>query len=535
MKIGSRLLVLFTIACLVSSSTIAVLGYKSSPYADAQHDVFTQSYLAIDIGSDSDFIDYGWTGSGTDIDPFVLQNQALGFSGEFGYIQIHDTDSYFEIRNCQFLFFDVYFMDLSNGRIEDCTFTNSSIMIDNCTDCVIFDNELSYTPYSTELIWLQKTSGCEIIQNRLSNGFTGIVLSESNYTTISENSLTDLEHGGISGDFSNTTLTNNVFEGTGFRMEYWFPRMEEYPPTMENNTINGKELGFFISLVGEQIDTEQYGQVILGNCNDTVVVGGSFIDCSTGVQIIFCNNCTVSGATISDCSWEGITVDWSAQTQIIDSQISNCQNEGIFLSSSPFYKIQNCTIEDNLNGILPHIYSNNGTISNCTIRGNKPVSSEYFVLEAGIHLSSNSTVVGNTITDNNVGIFIYGANCLVVDNVITHNGYGIYIGEAYTGYGERPSNNRIYNNDIGWNYLANAHDRTLRYNEWDDGISVGNRWSDYYGIGYYVIYRDTVDHFPRLLPEGAIPLFIIHLSVGISSTIIIVLVLIVLLKKRTKL
>jgi len=82
------------------------------------------------------------------------------------------------------------------------------------------------------------------------------------------------------------------------------------------------------------------------------------------------------------------------------------------------------------------------------------------------------------------------------------------------------------------NNQANAHDAAWRFNEWDDGGSEGNGWSDYYGIGYYQISRDSIDHYPRFIPEGGIPLFFIHLSAGVFSGIFVVVLLVIMLKRR---
>ncbi len=526
MKSISRIVAVLLITVLLFSSISVLPKKRNTSSTNALIDNFNHSdSVSIDIRNNSAFIDYGWSGSGTELDPFVLQNQGLGVMGEYSFLQIYETDSYFVIRNCQLLQMDIVFWNVSNGRFEECTFNNCSIILDSCLDCVLFDNEFSHTPYGEELIWMLKSSGCEIIQNSFSNGFAGIFLLESNDTTISDNIFTDFKHGGVSGELANTTLTNNVFYRTGVRMEFWDPRLSLNPPIIENNIVNGKELGIFFSLVGAQIEAEQYGQIILGNCNDTTIIDGTFIDCTTGVQIISCNNCTVDSSSISDCSWQGITVERSAQTRIIDSQVRNCSEEGVFLSVCPFYTIENCTIEDNMHGIKPHIYSNNGTVANCTIRRNRGT---------GIYLSNNSTAIGNTITENYFGIFIYGGHCLVVYNVITHNAYGILIDVLYTGVGESSRFNRIYGNEIGWNYGANARVGVSSSGEWDDGVSLGNSWSDYYGIGNYEISRGSVDHFPKLLPEGGIPLFFIHVGVGISSSIILVVMIVVILKRRVK-
>ncbi len=531
----SRITSLLLITVLIFSLFSAMLNKENASLTGTLTKDFSQSdSFYIDIGNESAFIDSGWSGSGSELDPFVLDNQAFGTFEDFGYIRIHHTDSYFVIRNCQMLRMEIVFWELSNGRIEECTFTNSSVIIDNSTDCVIIDNEFSHSAFADETVWLINSLGCEIRENQFTNGITGLHLHHSNDTIISGNIFTDFRYGAISGELANTTLVNNIFYGTGFNMEFWDPRLVDTLPNLQNNTVNGKELGIFFNLIGAEIDGTQYGQIILGNCNETTIVGGTLVNCGTGVQIISSTNCTIDGVIVSDCSWQGITAEWSAQIRIVDCHVSNSGEQGIFLSQCPFYNIENCTLEDNVGGISPHIYSNNGTIVNCTIKSNRPPDTEYFAFIGGISLSNNATAIGNTITDNNVGIYIYGANCLVTNNVVTHNGYGIYIGGAFSGYGERGYGNRIYGNDIGWNDLANAYDTNLYENYWDDGVSIGNAWSDYYGIGQYQIDRRAIDHFPRLLPEGGISLFVIHLGVGIPVSVMIIGIIFIKLKRRVK-
>lgn len=531
----SRITSILLIAILFFSIFSVMLNKENAPLTGTLIEDFNHSdSVYIDIRNESAFIDYGWSGNGTELDPFVLENQAFGTIGDYGYIQIHNTDSYFVIRNCQMLLMEITFWEMSNGRIEECTFINSSIVIHESLDCSLIDNEFSFDAWGDVTVWLLSTSGCEIRENQFTYGFTGLGINYSNDTIISDNIFTDLTYGAISGDFANTTIVNNTFDRTGVRMEFWDSRIEDNPPTIQNNLVNGLELGIFFSLVGTEIDGTQYGQIILGNCNETTVVGGTFTNCVSGMQIISSINCTIDSTIVSDCSLQGITAERSAQIRIVDSYVRNSGEKGIFLSQCPFYNIENCTLEDNLGGISPHIYSNNGTIVNCTIKNSKPLDSEYFALIGGIYLSNNATAIGNTITNNNVGIYIYGANCLVVDNVITHNGYGIYMDDFYSGYGERTYGNRIYGNDIGWNDIANAYDRGFNTNEWDDGVSIGNAWSDYYGIGPYQISRLAIDHFPRLLPEGGISLFVIHLGVGIPVSIMLVGILVVKLKRRVR-
>ena len=527
LELGVVSILLITSIILSSISYFPETNELSSPKADS---TFTKSdSVYINITNNSAFIDYGWTGSGTEVDPYMLANQALGLVGDIGYLEIRGTDAHFVIQNCHLTLMDIVFWSTSNGKIKDCMLINSSVTVGESSNCTITDNIFSYNVNDGETIWLVDSITCEITQNSFSNGFAGIFLDNSNGTIISENSFSDFIYGGISGDLASTTLTNNDFIGTGIKLEYWYARLAQNLPVFENNTVNGMDLGIFFNLFGAQIDGEQYGQIVLSNCNDTTITGGMFVNCATGVQLAECNNCTLDGINVSDCSWNGINIESCLRVSITNCIVRNCLETGIFLSASPLYTIENCTLEDNLDGILPHIYSNNGTIVNCTIIGiNSDINGN------GINLSTNSTAIGNIISENHIGIFVYGSHCHVVNNSVVRNGYGIYIGAAYTGYGETPYANRIYGNEIGWNSLGNAYDRGYFSNEWDDGVSIGNSWSDYYGIGYYVIYRDVVDHYPKLLPEDAISLFYIHLGVGVTSSVVIVVILTLFLKRRSR-
>jgi parallel beta-helix repeat protein len=63
----------------------------------------------------------------------------------------------------------------------------------------------------------------------------------------------------------------------------------------------------------------------------------------------------------------------------------------------------------------------------------------------------------------------------------------------------------IFDNEIGWNKKDNAVDdqgtTVTAGNNWDDGLKVGNAWSDYKGSGVYLIsgQKDSVDKYPSAI------------------------------------
>jgi hypothetical protein len=63
------------------------------------------------------------------------------------------------------------------------------------------------------------------------------------------------------------------------------------------------------------------------------------------------------------------------------------------------------------------------------------------------------------------------------------------------------NNNHIYNNDVYDGSFGIALDNGYG-NSWDDGVSIGNYWSDYGGSGVYNIpgSAGAIDHFPRNTP-----------------------------------
>jgi nitrous oxidase accessory protein NosD len=109
---------------------------------------------------------------------------------------------------------------------------------------------------------------------------------------------------------------------------------------------------------------------------------------------------------------------------------------------------------------------------------------------------SNRTVIENcTVAFNGRGIDVdeFNLDWLILNcSVVNNTEFGI-------GVGPHSGNMTIALNKIGWNTL-NARDDGLT-NYWDEGPGKGNAWSDYSGIGVYVVQgtAGSVDHFPAIL------------------------------------
>jgi parallel beta-helix repeat protein len=126
----------------------------------------------------------------------------------------------------------------------------------------------------------------------------------------------------------------------------------------------------------------------------------------------------------------------------------------------------------------------------------------------GFHLFgvSNSTIIGCSAFHNRIGIVLEHTNhSKILDNSVYGNSqYGIQIA-LYS------HNNSVYGNSIGWNDPTSDTRRNAvdmgEDNYFDDNISIGNYWSDYTGLGFYVIpgSANSVDSFAQFLLDFVAP------------------------------
>lgn len=154
------------------------------------------------------------------------------------------------------------------------------------------------------------------------------------------------------------------------------------------------------------------------------------------------------------------------------------------------YSSENCTLISNIaaNNTDSGFYFGNST--GCTLTSNTATGNTY----EGFFLwqTVNSTMTSNTATGNKYdGFFLsFSYYCMLTRNNAMGNAhYGFYLSDSWVC--------KLFLNRIGPNGRANALDYGMD-NTWDDGVSLGNYWSDYSGIGVYPIMGmgNSEDRFP---------------------------------------
>jgi parallel beta-helix repeat protein len=171
----------------------------------------------------------------------------------------------------------------------------------------------------------------------------------------------------------------------------------------------------------------------------------------------------------------------------------------------------------------------------------------------GLRLTNDNTVYRNVINSTNIGIYsiTYNAKNVIIGNTITHNGYGIYLygstsntiiennikfnyyGIAFQDSNQHAKDHRIFHN----NFIDNSKSVDIwanRGNYWDDGYpSGGNYWNNFAGpdekSGHnqdqpgsdgiidtpYYLASDNIDHYPFVNPWG-VPIAIINIDIDSS-------------------
>jgi len=153
------------------------------------------------------------------------------------------------------------------------------------------------------------------------NGYDAISLSDSSSSTVTNNICKSNNGSGVFLCLSGSSnITNNTFIDDGLYFKGFVSLKEEvFSYTVANNSVNELPLGYIVNETDVMI-TEDYGQLILINCNKTVVKDQNYSNTSVGIALYYCY-----------------------ENQLVNNTCSNNDRNGIFLWSSSFSTITNNT------------------------------------------------------------------------------------------------------------------------------------------------------------------------------------------------
>lgn len=302
---------------------------------------------------------------------------------------------------------------------------------------------------------INNTSNQNTAKNELlfiGDGGNGIVLDNSNYNNVSINIVMYNRYAGILlADVTNVTVTNNQMIECGLVIQ---TSTGENPPFYDingSNIVNNKLLYYYYNEKGlGSSNFTQAGQVLLINCNDSIISNLNVSHCSIGISLWNCSNNVIFNNTVSFDYVGGISLNVeSNNNSIFSNNITSCYGYGIGVVLCNNNNVSNCIIEDCNSGIL---------ISDCnnTIILNNTLINSY---GGGIAIISYYSPMNNTLIRRNsmkgCGILIYAAfiheNSFIIDKSNTVNNKTLYY--YYNKIGLTPSN---FSN-AGQIYLINCN------------------------------------------------------------------------------
>ncbi len=496
-------------------------------YGVVEHAVYISSWrraphLPIRINSNADFdFEHGVIrGSGTALDPWIIEYYDINGSG-YGYcIFVGNTTEHFIVRNC--------YLHEASGTESWPYYLNCGLMQYNVRNGRIEHNNISYNSYGANL----HSSDYNVLFNNtfISNEIYGVRIYYSDINKFANNTVIESETGiyldfAIGCNFTNNTLIKNGFYIYGSALEYWNTHEID-----TSNEVNAKPVRFIKNQTSGLVSTGA-GQVILANCTYFTVTDQDISNSSVGISLGFSSNNTIfrnivtynqvwgiylsysrdnniTGNTllqndmgvrfgysdynimvdndVSSGSLFGVDIYYSNNNQIIDNDVISNLAFGFRMFDASENQIINNTILNSWRGVFMDSCIHN------EFRNNTVSSSGWW----GIYMldsSDNNTFETNNISNNGNGIYLQScsfnnitnndllsntgdgitlessSNNTIRDNTVSDNQYGIYLESSSS---NNITDNTVSNNDDGIACYSSSDnnmvmDNYVKSNDWD--------------------------------------------------------------------
>jgi len=490
----------------------SVFTNQNSPLPAVNHNPI---YIDGDAALSTFIANEGLSGAGTDVSPYVIEDFTIDASTVHG-IEIRNTNAYLIIQDCT----------ISGGNSSD----YDGIGVYNAENINLTNNDLTGN-FRGIHVW--SSNNITLSGNTVNyNSFTGIMLTQVSDSILSGN-IANNEIFGILMIFSdNNTLSENLMIRAGITLYYCYDNIIDI-----TNKVNEKSVRFYENTIGVHLSGESdVGQVILLNCDDSIIEGLEVSEVHMGITLSGSNNCLISENNISD-SRAGIYLVDSRYTTLSGNLMNR---SGVSLVGSYDNDIDTT---NKVNGKSVRYYENTLGVQlsgetdvgqvilvNC----NNSIIEDLYIVDTvkGIYISDSMacSISGNTIMGCFTGIDLQGSNYNTLSgNILSDNNFN-GINQKFSNYNTFTMN-ILCNNDIGINLDGECNHNTIYYNDiygnqafqarealggvanqWDLG-TTGNYWGDDYIIQNpgatndgtfwdtpYSIDGGGIDNFPLVNP-----------------------------------
>ena len=409
-------------------------------------------------------------------------------------------------------------------------------------------------------IWLYYSDYNTLSDNAASNnGPHGIWLYYSKYNTLVNNTASSSSHSGIELAYSSyNSLSGNIFSNNGHNFGAWGESVSDYYNYVDtSNAVDGKPIYYFTDVANAIIDAQtNAGTVYLINCNNITIKDLTLTKNYYGIFLCNTADSKIENITASYNLKDGIHLAYSSNNMLVNNTASNNYWFGIWVGwGDNNMLIGNAVSNNEMFGGIAINEGNNNIVSDNTALNEYPYG-------IGIGDSNYTTISSNRVLNNRVGasgIFIRGHDNVICNNIVTFNEQygkgdcGIYLHSSGTGntvVGNTVSNNNVGIYPTGGNsriFHNNFINNTMQVDEWasqnwnsiwDDSYpSGGNYWDDYNGTDLYsgpyqnetgsdgigdtpyIISVNNKDNYPLMKPLDTKPPITLHDYGGLWHTI----------------
>ncbi|MGA1793506.1 MAG: right-handed parallel beta-helix repeat-containing protein [Thermoplasmatota archaeon] len=396
----------------------------------------------------------GWTGTGVEGDPFIIEDLDIDATGSnYGFF-ISSTEEHFVIRNCRVRNADtetspqykgnaIYLIQVSNGTIEDCEIFDSNyqnLMVNMCDNLSLSGN---------------KVYG--------SSNNIGIMTWRSQDIMIEGNEVFDNPSGGMEvSACERVVVEGNILEGNGGN---GISVSNIYGSSFKHNIISNNTLNAF-SITGYCPDNEFLGNIMIGGSitfymdsgtlGDHTITSNNTVD---GGPVYYYKNLDMTGSSVPADAGEVILANVKGLT--ISSINFEAGTAAIIAGYCEGISIGGCELEGQLQGITVF------ETSNSTIEANVISNIEYNAIS--IQGGQGNLIKENDITNVNTGVILYGST---KGNIVTHNrisdcdtGISLYMSymDAFPGTG----------NEVEFNTIETCTNKGI-YAQMEEGSTIAN-------------------------------------------------------------
>lgn len=336
------------------------------------------------IRSNDDFKKYNLSGSGTSIDPYIIENKTIITSSDYS-ILVADVTDFFIIRNnnlqASAAGITISLVAANRTQLINNTCTNSQIgiYIYNTPGCYIFGNNCSNNfddGINVDSFGDEEVSEyCTIVNNTCINNFRNSIIVwysphavvENNTCIMTNKNVKQIWHrcGLVLSDSPYAIVRNNIIINTG--VQFYGQIIYVISMVFENNLINGKAFGLFYDTNNITIDSSNYGQLFLFNCSDIVIKDQNIIDTFSPLELSACSNVHILNNTFNYNYKYGIVLR-GCEDVMIETTDSSHNYIGAYLRLSTNVTIESSTFTNNYWGC--YVYQSTYTLTGNTFSDN---------------------------------------------------------------------------------------------------------------------------------------------------------------------